>query len=67
MANTPNRVIRVEDDLWEAYGVAVAAKGLKRSDDLRAHMQRTVRAFRRTTGDESRPSGGNQSGHKPQG
>lgn len=50
MANTPNRVIRVEDELWDAYGQAVEAKGMKRSDDLRAHMLRVVRAFKAKSG-----------------
>ena len=38
MANTPHRVIRVEDELWDKYGQACAAKGTNRSDDLREHM-----------------------------
>lgn len=60
MANTPNRVIRVEDDLWDAYGRACAAKGVKRSDDLRSHMLRVVRAFKAKSGDVG---AGNQARH----
>jgi hypothetical protein len=44
---TPNRVIRVEDELWREYGEACAAEGIKRSDDLRAHMTRKVKAWKR--------------------
>jgi hypothetical protein len=44
---TPNRVIRVEEDLWRDYGEACAAEDTRRSDDLRAHMTRKVRAWKR--------------------
>ncbi|WP_146159625.1 hypothetical protein [Allonocardiopsis opalescens] len=54
---TPNRVIRVDDDLWEDYGRACDDDGVIRSDDLRAHMRRKVRAWKRKneqrTGQES--------------
>lgn len=62
MANTPNRVIRIEDDLWDAYGRAVAAKGSNRTAELRAHMQRVVRAHKRAGGDVDSTSG-NQATH----
>jgi hypothetical protein len=44
---TPNRVIRVDDDLWRDYGEACEAEGTSKSDDLRAHMVRKVRAHKR--------------------
>jgi hypothetical protein len=44
---TPNRVFRAENDLWRDYGAACEAEGLTRSDDLRAHMLRKVRAWKR--------------------
>ncbi|TYK45090.1 hypothetical protein [Actinomadura decatromicini] len=44
---TPNRVIRVDDDLWRDYGEACEAEGTSKSDDLRAHMARKVRAYKR--------------------
>lgn len=44
---TPNRVIRVDDDLWRDYTEACEAEGTSKSDDLRAHMARKVRAYKR--------------------
>lgn len=44
---TPNRVIRVENDLWRDYTAACEAEGVTRSDDLRAHMMRKVRTWKR--------------------
>ena len=54
---TPNRVIRVDEELWVAYGQACEAEGILRSDDLRAHMLRKVRAWRRRTKAEEREPG----------
>lgn len=44
---TPNRVVRVEDELWADYGGACEAEGTTRADDLRAHMTRKVRTWKR--------------------
>jgi hypothetical protein len=44
---TPNRVIRVDHDLWRDYGAACEADGITRSDDLRAYMLRKVKAWKR--------------------
>ena len=44
---TPNRVIRVDDDLWRDYGAACETDGVTRSDDLRAYMLRRVKAWKR--------------------
>ena len=44
---TPNRAIRIDDELWRDYGAACEDEGITRSDDLRAHMLRKVRAWRR--------------------
>lgn len=44
---TPNRAIRVDDGLWREYGEACEDEGTTRSDDLRAHMLRKVRARQR--------------------
>ncbi len=44
--NTPNRVIRVSDDDWAAYGEAVEDMGSNRSDDLRRHIKATIDAYR---------------------
>lgn len=50
---TPNRAIRIEDDLWRDYGEACEADGTTRSDDVRAHMIRKVRAWKRKKADAS--------------
>lgn len=63
MANTPNRVIRVEAPLWDAYGQVCDAKGVSKSDDLRAYMQRAVRAHVRQGGHISVETG-NQATHE---
>ena len=55
---TPNRVIRVDDDLWRDYGAACEAESVTRSDDLRAHMLRRVRAWKRRTADKDSGDGG---------
>lgn len=53
MANTPGRLIRVEDELWDDYGEACKAEGTTRSDDLRAHMVRKVRTWKRRSAAEA--------------
>lgn len=45
--HTTNRVVRVDDDLWRDYSAACADDGVTKADDLRKHMQRKVRAWRR--------------------
>jgi hypothetical protein len=50
---TPNRVIRVEDELWTDYGDACEADGTTRSDDLRAHMARKVKTWKRRKDDDA--------------
>jgi hypothetical protein len=44
---TKREAIRVEPELWREYGLACEAESTNRSADLRAHMQRKVRAWRR--------------------
>ena len=44
---TPNRVIRVANDLWRDYGAVCETDGATRSDDLRAYMLRRVKAWKR--------------------
>lgn len=44
--HTPNRVVRVDDDLWRDYGDACGDAGTDRSEDLRAHMKRRVRDWK---------------------
>ena len=54
---TPNRVIRVDDQLWRDYGEACEAEGTTRSDDLRAHMLRKVRARKGRAGSAEETAG----------
>lgn len=44
---TKREAIRVEPELWREYGLACEAIGANRSADIRAHMQRRVRAWKR--------------------
>jgi hypothetical protein len=47
MRGTKREAIRVEPDLWRDYGEACKALGTDRSKDLRALMERRVRAWKR--------------------
>ncbi|MCW2898515.1 MAG: hypothetical protein JWO67_780 [Streptosporangiaceae bacterium] len=42
---TPQRVIRVDKETWDAYGVVCKAKGTDRADDLRRHMHTQIKAY----------------------
>jgi hypothetical protein len=44
---TKRKAICVEPELWREYGLAIEALGTDRSKDLRAHMLRRVRAWKR--------------------
>ncbi len=44
---TKREAIRIEPDLWREYGAVCAADDTNRSADLRAHMEREVRAWKR--------------------
>ncbi|WP_200309081.1 hypothetical protein [Streptomyces adelaidensis] len=44
---TPQRVIRVDDETWAAYGQLCEEKGVARSADLRMYIKREVAAWRR--------------------
>jgi hypothetical protein len=50
----PTRAVRVEDQLWDDYAEACVAKGVSRNEDLRNHMEREVRAFKRRQSREAR-------------
>lgn len=63
MANTPNRVIRVPERTWDAFGQVIDAEGGKnRTADLNAYMERRINAFIRKGG-VIKPPAGNQSDH----
>lgn len=44
---TPQRVIRVDDETWNAYGQLCEEKGLARSADLRMYIKREIAEWRR--------------------
>lgn len=44
---TPNRALRVSDDLWARFGAACDALEISRSDELRLHMVAVVEEFER--------------------
>jgi hypothetical protein len=44
---TPNRVIRVSDELWARYGAACDAMEISRSSEMRLHMLSVAEAFER--------------------
>lgn len=44
---TPQRVVRVSNELWERFGVACDAIGTSRSDQLRVYMSNFVEEFER--------------------
>ncbi|MGW2920337.1 hypothetical protein ACWDBF_21100 [Streptomyces angustmyceticus] len=44
---TPGRVVRIDDETWEAYGELCEAKGLSRAADLRVYIKQQVAAFKR--------------------
>jgi hypothetical protein len=47
MRGTKREAIRVEPELWREYGAACEALDTDRSKDIRAHMIRRVRAWRK--------------------
>lgn len=49
---TDRQTVRVDEDLWAEYGQACAAEGTDRSADLREHMRRKIRRWRRSTAPE---------------
>jgi len=42
---TPQRVVRVDEETWTAYGRACEDMGTTRADDLRRHMRQQIKAF----------------------
>lgn len=53
---TPGRMIRVDDETWEAYGEVCEAKGLSRAADLRVYIKQQVAAYRRQKRADERAS-----------
>ena len=54
MRGTKREAIRVEPELWREYGAACDELGTDRSKDIRAHMLRRVRAWRKARADAER-------------
>jgi len=50
---TPQRVIRVDKETWDAYGQLCAEKGVARSADLRMYIKREVAEWQRRQRDVS--------------
>lgn len=44
---TPGRMVRIEDDVWAAYGELCAEEGTSRADDIRRHVHSRVSAWRK--------------------
>jgi hypothetical protein len=51
---TPGRVLRVEQETWDAYEQACKDMGTTRADDLRRHIHRQIAAHRRRKAAEER-------------
>ena len=57
MRGSKREAIRVEPELWREYGLACVADSTNRSADLRAHMQRRVRRWKRAERSAARAAG----------
>ncbi|MFD8234044.1 hypothetical protein ACFV20_19450 [Streptomyces sp. NPDC059696] len=44
---TPGRMVRIEDEVWTAYGQLCAEEGTSRADDIRRHVHSRVAAWRK--------------------
>ncbi|MFB6955510.1 hypothetical protein ACFCYB_00380 [Streptomyces sp. NPDC056309] len=44
---TPGRMIRIDDEVWAAYGELCDEEGTSRADDVRRHVHARVNAWRR--------------------
>jgi hypothetical protein len=53
---TKNRPIRISEGEWADYEVVCAAENTDRAKDVRAHVQRRIRAYRRKNPDATLPS-----------
>ncbi|WAT94969.1 hypothetical protein [Streptomyces nigrescens] len=46
----PGRVVRIDDEMWAAYGELCEAEGTSRADDMRRHVFARVNAWRKAQG-----------------
>ncbi|NUO43689.1 MAG: hypothetical protein HOV82_16825 [Streptomyces sp.] len=44
---TPGRMVRIDDEVWTAYGQLCEAEGTTRADDIRRHVHARVNAWRK--------------------
>lgn len=44
---TPGRMVRIDDEMWAAYGQLCEAEGTSRADDIRRHVHSRVNAWRK--------------------
>jgi len=51
---TPQRVVRIDDETWAEYGLACAALGISRSDDLRMRAKERIAEWKRNQRREAR-------------
>jgi hypothetical protein len=50
VANTKNRIVRMDDRIWHEFGYVCAAEGTNRTAAFRDYAERRIRAFRRRGG-----------------
>ncbi|MFJ7269368.1 hypothetical protein ACIQV3_22450 [Streptomyces sp. NPDC099050] len=43
---TPGRMVRIDDEMWAAYGELCTEEGTSRADDIRRHVHARVKAWR---------------------
>jgi hypothetical protein len=53
---TKNRPIRISEGEWADYEVVCAAEETTRAEDIRAHVQKRIRSYRRKNPDTAMPS-----------
>jgi hypothetical protein len=44
---TPGRMVRIDDEMWAAYGQLCDEEGTSRADDIRRHVHARVNSWRR--------------------
>lgn len=44
---TPGRMVRIDEEMWAAYGELCDEEGTSRADDIRRHVHSRVNAWRR--------------------
>lgn len=47
---TPGRMVRIDDEMWAAYGELCAEEGTSRADDIRRHVHARVKKWQADRG-----------------